>query len=525
MTPRLLVHQDGRWLAFDGATVAVLEGRPRVERASLVLTDFDGAVSDVASLEGSPSHAVALIERRLRADGLIDGDAKVLVHEMRTVGNGYQALYTAVPLDRWQPMFAWADQQDDHCLLLPTVALLWKRLRPGQGVVLHSGRKVVFLASLRGGPVHASALAFSDSRADLAMTVASLGERAGTLLSGDESATETVTIDWIGALTPLASARTPAAAASRPVAPASPSGIDTDETPTERHGGTARLEPSMSFDGQDEYAYGEPAADPAPIPTTVPGVPTIGDGPLDEALLEIFAAHCGAGVRLAPHVVVSDTQGRRYRSGLPPVLAGTSAAVAVNAGAARAMFVAERLLPWASVASLALAIGLAALGGRWTLSAHEARGGAAAIRMEAEDLESRALAMEAGQTVPPEYPAVLEFIGRATALGQSLDPTATLLALREAAGSDVRILRLRLDPAPNGGTSLRIDGLVNYAATAGGPDRGQQVARFVQRLREAGYVPTAIDPQSGNARAGAAGGVFSYQLTRAPAAPAAGVSP
>ncbi len=163
------------------------------------MSDFDGAVSQVTSLEGSPAHAVALIEKRLRADGLIDNESKILIHQTRTVGNGYQALFTAVPLDRWQQMFAWAEAQPDHCLLVPTTALLWRMLKPGRGIVLHGGRQVVFLASLRDRILHASALAFSDSREDLELTVASLAERVGRELgAGDADALQTLDVEMVG---------------------------------------------------------------------------------------------------------------------------------------------------------------------------------------------------------------------------------------------------------------------------------------------------------------------------------------
>ena len=539
MIPQLLLHQDGKWLAFEGESVKLLDARPRVDRSSVVITDFDGGVSDVASLEGSPTHATALIERRLRADGLLDGDSKVLIHHLRTVGNGYQALFTAVPLDRWQPLYAWADDQEDHCLLVPTTALLWRLLKPGRGVVLHSGRKVVFLAALRGGVLHASALAFSDARDDLMMTVAALGERAGRLLSADEGALEPLEVQWIGALTPIATgAAAPTTAAHRadPVLDRWPT---PEETPTERTPATAH---GLSFDGQDEYAHAAPpaaaeagaSAPAAPAPAARDG----SGGPLDAALAEIFAANSGATVALAPHAVVADTAGRRYRSALPPLLAQAGAAIAVNSGAARAMHWAERALPWASAASLLLALGLGALGGRWTLSAHQENTRADALRSEVAALDERIGALAARQAVPADYPAVLGFIARATALGAALDPAATLVELRAAAGTDVRLLRLRLDSPPGQPLVLRVDGTVNYSA-ASSADQGQQVARFVQRLRDAGYVPTAIDPQAGNAQAIAPGGLFSYQLTRpaadgvgapgAPVAPAAvaasGVSP
>ena len=538
MSTQLLLHQDGKWLQFDGATVKALDTRPRIDQPSVVLTDFDGAVSDVTSLEGSPSHAVALIERRLRADGLIDGDSKVLIHQLRTVGAGYQALFTAVPLDRWQQMFAWADSQDDHCLLVPTVALLWKSLKPGRGVVLHSGRKVVFLAALRNSVVHASALAFSESREDLAMTVAALGDRAGTLLSADEGALEPLAISWISALSALPEKRSPAPAArpsgqptGRTSAVRSDPVLDrwpaADETPTERNAASAATDPrsDMSFDGQDEYANPSAfvAANDAGEASNRarPSTPVSADaGPLDEALLEIFSANSGTTVTLAPHAVVADADGVRYRSGVLPMLQAASAAVAVNSGASRAMFVAERFLPWASAASLLLAIGLGALGGRWTLAAHESRTQADALQADVATLDARAAQLGLQQSVPASYPALLDFIDRAAALRNALDPTATLLMLREAAGPGIRILRMRLDTEIIDTPTLRIDGIVNFNAARDPREQGQEVARFVQRLRDAGYVPVAIDPQAGNARSGAPGGVFSYQLTRASAAPA-----
>lgn len=529
MSRQLMLHVDGRWLSFDGDRVTVSESRPRVVQPTLVATDFDDAVSDVVSLEGNPSHAVALIERRLRSDGLIDGDSKVLIHQLRTVGNGYQALYTAVPLDRWQAMFGWAEQQDDHAMLLPLVGLLWKRLRPGRGIVLHSGRKVVFLAALRAGVVHASALAFSDSREDLAMTVAALGDRAGDLLSADEGAIEPVAVEWIAALTPLAKPGAVTTAGRPPSRPAAAASDDASigDVPTERTAkseAAASPEPAMSFDGQEEYAPSPagPAglARPAP-PSSAPARPAgkAGDHanqPLDETLLEIFAASCGASVTLAAHVDVTDAEGRRYRTGAVPLLRAASPMVAVNSGAARAMFLAERVLPWASAASLVLAIGLGALGGRWTLAAHDEGARTDDLRAQVAALEESAAALEANAAMPAEFPALAGFIGRATALGQALDPAATLLVLREAAGTDVRILRLRLDTVVPDRPTLRVDGLVNYASDRGSGDRGQQIARFVQRLRDAGYAPVAVDPQAGNAGGSAPGGLFSYQLARVP---------
>lgn len=513
MSTLSLLHLDGQWLAFDGDRVRRLDARPRLDRAAIAITDFDGAISQVIALEGSPSHAGALIEKRLRADGLIDNESKILIHQSKTVGNGYQALFTAVPLDRWQQMFAWAEGHDDHCLLLPSVALLWRMLRPGRGVVLHSGRQFTFLASLRNRIVHASALAFSDDESDLTMTVAALAERAGRELAGEDGALDTLEVEWYGILTaaPARSAATPAA-------------IDDDEAPTARTGDAppALHEPvgdGMSFDGQFDPPAFEAAT--APVAAPVLRTPTVARGRwLDEALLEIFSERSGTTTRLGPHMMVRDEKGALHRSGVARLASSASALAAVNPAASRLMYVAERVLPWASAASLVLALALGGLGGRWTLAAHDALGRAEAYDSQIAQVEAEIAGLQSQQAIPDDYMQLVAFVERAGALHAALDPNAALHDLRVAAGDDVRILRLRLDPAADGKAGrLRVDGMVKHAT--GGDAQGMQVARFVQRLRAAGYLPEAVDPQLGNARSQSPGGSFSYLLRRAePAATA-----
>jgi|GEM_PF-444698 len=527
MSIQTLLHQDGKWLAFDGARVRRLDTRPNIDRASIALSDFDGAVSQVTSLEGSPAHAVALIEKRLRADGLIDNESKILIHQTRTVGNGYQALFTAVPLDRWQQMFAWAEAQPDHCLLVPTTALLWRMLKPGRGIVLHGGRQVVFLASLRDRILHASALAFSDAREDLELTVASLGERVGRELGeGDADALQTLEVEWLGVLTPRP-------AHDRPLAPRAPVLRPGDgDWPRGAHAATAALdrqwplppglaEPqdpavlddgAMTFDGQFDPVEGSEPEHIAQEPDTL-RLPVHASSPwLDEALLEIFAVHSGASTRLGPHLEVQDEAGTRFRSGVAHLAQHANALAAVNPPASRLMYIAERLLPWASAASLVMAVALAALGGRWTLLAHEANSRADTLQAQAEEIDAQIAALQPRQALPEHYANLLQFIERAGKLQGALDPHAALASVRDAAGHDVRILRLRLEDGSE--PVLRVDGVVN--ADVEPSAQGRQVARFVERLRSAGYVPEALDPQSGNSRAQAPGGSFSYQLKRVP---------
>ena len=154
------------------------------------------------------------------------------------------------------------------------------------------------------------------------------------------------------------------------------------------------------------------------------------------------------------------------------------------------------------------------LGGRWSLAAHTANERAANLDAQISEIDAEIARLQPKQAIPDAYPSLLEFVSRAAGLQQALDPNAALQELRSAAGDDVRILRLRLEADTGGkGHRLRVDGMVNHGPN--GNSEGMQVARFVQRLRAAGYLPEAIDPQQGNVRSQSVGGAFSYLLRRA----------
>ena len=200
MSRQLLVQQQGSWLVIDDNKIVHSPVRPRPDRAALVVADFDGAVSSVVSLEGSSAHAVALIEKRLRADGLIDGESKILIHKTRTVGAGYQTLFTAAPLDLWQQTFAWAEAQPDHCLLFPITSLLWSKLKTGNVLVYQSGRQITALALLKHSMVYRSSLAYSDDPGDLAMSAGALADQIASDLEVDEQRMEPLRAQWCSAL-------------------------------------------------------------------------------------------------------------------------------------------------------------------------------------------------------------------------------------------------------------------------------------------------------------------------------------
>lgn len=132
----------------------------------------------VASFEGDPRHATTLLERRLRAQGEISSDVKILILESQQVGRGYQVLYVTVALDEWQQMLSWAGSQQHICRLTLATALAFKRVQAERAVVLHAGRHFHFFARHDGQLVHLQAVSVDDNVADLGAVAAMLGAQA-----------------------------------------------------------------------------------------------------------------------------------------------------------------------------------------------------------------------------------------------------------------------------------------------------------------------------------------------------------
>jgi len=129
----------------------------------------------VASFEGDARHATVLLERKLRAQGEISSDVKILILESQQVGRGYQVLYVTVTLDEWQKMLSWAGSQHQICRLTFAAALAFKRVQGERAVVLQAGRQFHFFARHDGQLVHLQAISVDDNVADLAGVSAMLG--------------------------------------------------------------------------------------------------------------------------------------------------------------------------------------------------------------------------------------------------------------------------------------------------------------------------------------------------------------
>ena len=194
MNEAIVLHMDKLWFLFEGESARVVPEFPRLDGPAVVITDFGGALCGVAAVGGRSAYAEALIGRRLRDEGLIDGEARVLVHHVLKDGGGFQALYTAVPIDIWQRMMSWAQAQQETCLIVPQAAAMCQVLPRGdQGVIFRHKRRLSLLLRRREGLGYFSVLSLSDGREDLLASVKTLANR---FLERSSAAEPTVDFRW-----------------------------------------------------------------------------------------------------------------------------------------------------------------------------------------------------------------------------------------------------------------------------------------------------------------------------------------
>jgi hypothetical protein len=118
MKTPLILSIQGVWYSCHGDNWSMATEPPALSPKSRVLSDFENAPCGVTAVDAQPDFAAAVIEKKLRTEGLVDGEAHVLTHRMIRAGGGSRVLYTAVPISNWQATFTWLERQ-------PSVGLLF----------------------------------------------------------------------------------------------------------------------------------------------------------------------------------------------------------------------------------------------------------------------------------------------------------------------------------------------------------------------------------------------------------------
>ncbi len=170
---------------------------------------------------------------------------------------------------------------------------------------------------------------------------------------------------------------------------------------------------------------------------------------------------------------------------------------ALNSGAERAAFMAERWSGLAAAVVAALAIGLAVVGYQAHSMAEEEAGRADRLIAENRTLNDK-IQRDRPQIRQDELDAFLELAGRIHT-GSDYKPARVLEDLRRAAPESLAIHRVRLESGRQG-YRLRVDGMDRSSSN------GSAIRPFVRRLQEAGWDTTSLEP------AASGRGAFSYRL-------------
>lgn len=182
MSTLTLFHLGGRWLALDGSRLVAMPAYPKLDVPVIVVSDFDNALTGVMAMEASASMAAPLIERRLRKEGMVEGETRLEVAHSISVGRGFQALYSAIPMASWQRMLSWAESCEEHCIVVPFLSVAKRLQQPDQAVVIRHGKQVTFLGTQSDNILYAETMAYSNDSDGASASVNALADRVRALL-------------------------------------------------------------------------------------------------------------------------------------------------------------------------------------------------------------------------------------------------------------------------------------------------------------------------------------------------------
>lgn len=188
------------WVHCHGGQAVEVPAWPRLKHRALVVLDLDDAPTDVWRFEGKPEYAPALIEKRVRTEGLVEGAAHIVIHRLVKVPRGFQAFFSAIPLELWQRATQWAHEQSDHCLVLSAAGLLCHGVTVGHARVMLSQRRLMCFAQTDAGMVFDATQALGQGPETMASAAQVLNAHQGELLARLGASA----VDWVSLWVPQA---------------------------------------------------------------------------------------------------------------------------------------------------------------------------------------------------------------------------------------------------------------------------------------------------------------------------------
>lgn len=187
MKSALIMSFEGIWYTLHDDVWQVTHDAPELPGFSRILADFNGATSGVMVVDTKPEFAPSMIEKRVRSEGLVDGESHILSHDLTYAGGSTRVFYTAVPIASWNEMFTWLDGESSNGLVFSLEAIMLTLAQRHGAVVCRVGRQFRLLVAQSDKLSYFTTKAFSDDQDDLDIALISLMDRSGPqLLSGDE---------------------------------------------------------------------------------------------------------------------------------------------------------------------------------------------------------------------------------------------------------------------------------------------------------------------------------------------------
>ena len=156
------------WLHCHGHQAQEVPAWPRLTHSALVVLDLDDVFTDVWRFEGKAEYATALIEKRVRTQGLVEGAAHGVVHRLVKLPGGFQVFFSAISLDLWQRCTQWAQEQPDHCLVMMAPGLLCNGVKLGNARLMLSQRRVMCFIETEEGMAFGSTQALGSGASAMA---------------------------------------------------------------------------------------------------------------------------------------------------------------------------------------------------------------------------------------------------------------------------------------------------------------------------------------------------------------------
>ena len=171
------------WLHCHGNQVEEVPAWPSLTHSALLVIDLDEVFTDVWRFEGKPDYARALIEKRVRTEGLVDGSVHIVVHRLIKLPRGFQAFFSAVSLELWQRCMQWAKEQSDHCLVMMATGLLCHNVGNDKARLMLSQRRLMCFAQTEAGMIFGTTQALGSAPSAMASAAKVLLANHSQLLS------------------------------------------------------------------------------------------------------------------------------------------------------------------------------------------------------------------------------------------------------------------------------------------------------------------------------------------------------